>query len=120
MDNKNVFHRSGSRYQRYRDKALFESLPSYKIAFEKKEIFYESGFAQIEEVNNEYKVSEAKQFIAFSDSRQAAAFYASDMDKTYKGILYKRFIVEVLRNGIDISGRPLSFFVDILLVSLKV
>ena len=91
--------------------ALFESLPSYKITFEKKELFDESGF-EIEEVNNEFKVSEAKQFIAFSDSRQAAAFYASYMDKTYKTILYKRFIVEVLRNGIDISGRPLSFFVD--------
>ena len=42
---------------------------------------------------------DTKQFIAFSDSRQAAAFYASYLDRTYRNILYKRLVVETLKNS---------------------
>ena len=80
--------------------ALFEALPSYKVTHEK--IEYEvDDFVfdddDNEEIYNEIKEECAKQFIAFSDSRQAAAFYASYLEKTYTTILYKRLIVEALR-----------------------
>lgn len=78
--------------------ALFEALPSYEITVEKK-IFEndDSGFDdELEEVSTVTKKEAAKQFLAFSDSRQAAAFYATYMDKTYRNFLYKRLIVETL------------------------
>lgn len=91
--------------------ALFESLPSYSVSFETKEADDDSGFSfdGFEEIDRRI---EAKQFIAFSDSRQAAAFYASYMDKTYKSILYKRIIVETLKNSREIEGLPLGNFVS--------
>ena len=81
--------------------ALFEALPSYKVVHEK--IQFQDDFMfdeeEDEELDNSYKEECAKQFIAFSDSRQAAAFYASYLEKTYTTILYKRLIVEALRKG---------------------
>ena len=77
--------------------ALFESLPSYKLVHERIEQEDDLGFG----VNEDFvtrTVSEAKQFIAFSDSRQAAAFYASYLDQTYHRILYKRLIVETINS----------------------
>ena len=41
---------------------------------------------------------EAKQFIAFSDNRQAAAFYASYLDISYSEMLYRRILQEVINN----------------------
>lgn len=78
--------------------ALFEELPSYKITH--KEICGEddSGFEATSSFIISEKKKEAKQFIAFSDSRQAAAFYASYLEQTYTNILYKRLIVETLKN----------------------
>ena len=76
--------------------ALFEALPSYKIKFKKHTEPDDSGFEWDDEEENAVKVQEAKQFLAFSDSRQAAAFYASYMDKTYRSFLNKRTILEVL------------------------
>ena len=80
--------------------ALFEELPSYKIV--KERIITEENEFSFDEENNSYYINmrepeSAKQFIAFSDSRQAAAFYASYLDQTYVAILYKRLIVETLR-----------------------
>lgn len=80
--------------------ALFEALPSYHI--KKEEIAYEDdGFMfdadEPTSMVSENKEEIAKQFIAFSDSRQAAAFYASYLEKTYTSILYKRLIVESLK-----------------------
>ena len=92
--------------------ALFEELPSYSISIEKSIIDETSGFSfDVSNVKTE-KVKEAKQFIAFSDSRQAAAFYASYMGKTYKTILYKRIIVDTIQNSNELDGKPLEFFVD--------
>lgn len=78
--------------------ALFEELPAYQV---KKEVVFEeddSGFdfSGIQEQTTRMEL--AKQFIAFSDSRQAAAFFSSYFDQTYRNILYKRLIVETLRN----------------------
>ena len=80
--------------------ALFEELPSYEIIREKIEFEDEFLFDDEEESSFEttYKKECAKQFIAFSDSRQAAAFYASYLQKTYTTILYKRLIVEAIKS----------------------
>ena len=80
--------------------ALFEELPSYKYVNEtvsnEEDDF---GFGFDEDFPIRQKVSEAKQFIAFSDSRQAAAFYASYFDQTYRNILYKRLLVEAIKGN---------------------
>lgn len=79
--------------------ALFEALPSYKIVHETLEFQNDYGFDdEGESFDNSHKEECAKQFIAFSDSRQAAAFYASYLEKSYTSILYKRLIVEALKN----------------------
>ena len=77
--------------------ALFEELPSYSVTIrhEKKD---EDGFDFDEGGAVEERKPEAKQFIAFSDNRQAAAFFASYFDQTYRNILYKRLIVEELNS----------------------
>ena len=80
--------------------ALFEALPSYHI--KKEEISFNDDDFMFDDdepsaLVKESKEEAAKQFIAFSDSRQAAAFYASYLEKTYTSILYKRLIVEALK-----------------------
>ena len=80
--------------------ALFEALPSQRVIREKVEdpdddfLFDDDDN---EEVFTEIKEECAKQFIAFSDSRQAAAFYASYLQETYTTILYRRLIIEALK-----------------------
>ena len=60
--------------------ALFQELPSYKVTVQKHDADDEFGddFGFSETI----KEKTAKQFIAFSDSRQAAAFYASYVIET--------------------------------------
>lgn len=92
--------------------ALFESLPSYKISFktevEEDDMF---GFGESSESVAEQEET-AKQFIAFSDSRQAAAFYASYLNISYNNILYKRIITETLKSLKQGDMWPLPKFVD--------
>lgn len=90
--------------------SLFEELPSYKVSVEVSQEEDDDGFGFSPAVV-ESRVSEAKQFIAFSDSRQAAAFYASYFDRTYRNILYKRLIIEALKNK-NISEMPVPDFVE--------
>lgn len=90
--------------------SLFEELPSYKVSVEMQQEEDDDGFG-FTPVSMENKISEAKQFIAFSDSRQAAAFYASYLDRTYRNILYKRLIVETLKNK-NISQMLVPDFVE--------
>lgn len=92
--------------------ALFEAIPSQS---ERITVHYEedeSGFGFEDETEEKIIVNEAKQFIAFSDSRQAAAYYATYMDRTYKSILYKRLIVECLERNSRLEGRSLKFLVN--------
>ncbi len=90
--------------------ALFESLPSIRVTQQKEHNINQSGFGDSTHTNAKDTVREAKQFLTFSDSRQAAAFYASYMDETYRGILYKRLIVETLST----NNEPQDFdiFID--------
>lgn len=97
--------------------ALFEELPSYKITLNQQttgEDDFGDGFDFVEEI----KERTAKQFIAFSDSRQAAAFFASYLDISYNNILYKRIITETLKKS-EKTEYSLPEFADMLQVTFK-
>ena len=92
--------------------ALFEAIPSHR---EQVTIHYEeddSGFGFDDETEEKMLVNEAKQFIAFSDSRQAAAYYATYMDKTYRSILCKRLILDCYEHNSRLEGRSLTFLIN--------
>lgn len=100
--------------------ALFEELPSYSI---KQEIVLEeddTGFGLNGLTQVTTKTNKAKQFIAFSDSRQAAAFFSSYFDRTYRNILYKRLIVETLKDQVySTRGKTVNDFVEDLIYQFE-
>lgn len=65
--------------------SLYEELPSKQI------IEYNSDGVKLE-------FEGGKQFLAFSDSRSEAAFFASYLDKSYKEFLRRRGLVQVINN----------------------
>lgn len=96
--------------------ALFEELPSYKMELIKThsdnmDDFDDFGNFDDDESESSIQVPLAKQFIAFSDSRQAAAYYASFLKTSYDNILYRRLIVEALKN-VSASGCSAMEFRD--------
>ncbi|WP_341547454.1 DEAD/DEAH box helicase [Desulfitobacterium sp. THU1] len=93
--------------------ALFEELPSYEMKVEITKEDDDFGFG-LGEVHEEItKTNVAKQFLAFSDSRQAAAFYSSYLDQTYRNILYKRLIVETLNDKAYLTkGKAFPDFIE--------
>lgn len=104
--------------------ALFEELPSYKlekvILEEEDDTGFSSGFETSLLAIQETKTNIAKQFIAFSDSRQAAAFFSSYLDQTYRNILYKRLIIETLKEATYTSrGKTFNNFVADLTFKLE-
>lgn len=96
--------------------ALFEELPSYEVTIEEtSEVDDEfSDFFSDEPIETEKRTKKAKQFISFSDSRQAAAYYASYLNITYNNILYKRIILEALKSARSdmISAKELTSRVE--------
>lgn len=92
--------------------SLFESLPSHLMEYqppqdtddEEDDFGFNDG--PIQSLTIEKPVS-AKQFIAFSDNRQAAAFYSTYLDQTYRNILYKRLVLEALKQRSD-TGKSLD------------
>ncbi|MGI6343533.1 MAG: DEAD/DEAH box helicase [Bacillota bacterium] len=80
--------------------ALFEELPSSHLQVEAAEAEDDdTGFGIVNsETVVRREVTAAKQFIAFSDSRQAAAYYASYFDLSYRNMLYKRLVYEALQS----------------------
>ena len=77
--------------------ALFEELPSHEIVVSKhNDVNDEDDGFDIEVEDNVDEVIKAKQFIAFSDSRQAAAYFASYFSITYESLLYGRIIKDAL------------------------
>ena len=92
--------------------ALFEELPSYKVTIQKHEA--DDDFGDDFGFTETIKEKTAKQFIAFSDSRQAAAFYASYLNISYNDILYKRLIVEALKMPVATTGLTIPSFADLL------
>lgn len=91
--------------------ALYDTLPNTKKTYEIISVddgFGEDGTIEIRE-HIEYMT---KQFIAFSDSRQAAAFYASYLGTTYLDHLLKRLMTKICtdqamlmqnKDGVDLN-----------------
>ncbi len=79
--------------------ALFEELPSHikKVTIHSENDYEDDGF-DIDIPETVEEISKAKQFIAFSDSRQAAAYFSSYFSISYDSILYGRLIMEELKN----------------------
>ncbi|NLE05840.1 MAG: hypothetical protein GX638_13725, partial [Crenarchaeota archaeon] len=100
--------------------SLYEELPSYEI---KREIVNNVDLDEDDEFGNynytslrihEWENRLAKQFLAFSDSRQEAAYFSSYFDFTYNNILRKRLMVEILNRNTDkisINGWNIERFV---------
>jgi len=92
--------------------ALFEELPSKeikKVVVHTDDDGFDDGFGPVID-NNEYQ-SKAKQFIAFSDNRQAAAFFATYFYETYQGFLYSRIVYDNIKK-IGKEGKPIKNFVN--------
>lgn len=96
--------------------SLFENLPSYKVSYQKQKSQEADDWGFDDDGENEEEIRRdvgAKQFIAFSDSRQAAAFYATYLDQTYQNIVYKRLVVETLaKREYAAGGKCLDDFVE--------
>ncbi len=91
--------------------ALFEELPNAEVhnvstSADDSGFDFDDGFDISKEKQYEKR---AKQFIAFSDNRQAAAYFATYFYETYQGFLYSRVIYNGIKK-IDESGRTLSNF----------
>ncbi|SHE39208.1 DEAD/DEAH box helicase [Caloramator proteoclasticus] len=100
--------------------ALFEELPSYSIKQEIIEEEDDTGFGFNHTIVNITKTNLAKQFIAFSDNRQAAAFFSSYLDQTYRNILYKRLIIETLKDSnYSKRGKTFNIFIDELISNFE-
>ena len=87
--------------------ALFEALPKpthkehLRISDQqgkKVNIFSKSKAPTIHLSNS---MNNSRQFIAFSDSRQAAAYFASYLDSTYESLLYRRVVNEALVRNME-------------------
>lgn len=92
--------------------SLFEQLPSYEVEEKTEESTDLSDFGDFgADESKRNKKEKAKQFIAFSDSRQAAAFYATFLKNTYNNILYRRILTEALKR-VPASGCTARELVD--------
>lgn len=92
--------------------ALFEELPekeAKKIEIESEDDGFDDGFGS-GPIKNEFE-AKAKQFIAFSDNRQAAAFFATYFYETYQGFLYSRIVYDNIKK-INEEGKPIRNFVN--------
>lgn len=93
---------------------LYDVLPDTKITktIEKSEdIYFGTGTTNSVRLKEEHLV---KQFLTFSDNRQAAAFFASYLENTYRTGLLKRMMTlvkEENKSALD-KGVSLSFFVS--------
>lgn len=95
--------------------ALFEELPDQEMLIEEgqnpvgieDDLGFDDGFDDVPE-EKQY-VKKAKQFIAFSDNRQAAAFFATYFYETYETFLYSRIVNKNIRQCPE--GKPVVNFV---------
>ena len=94
--------------------ALFEELPAYRVTQETilPDDDDDTGFGISHASTRNAKERVAKQFIAFSDSRQAAAFYASYLDLTYRSLLYRRLVVKALEDACSSTAKSVPEFIS--------
>lgn len=88
--------------------ALFEQIPAHSIEITNVvKDDDEFGFGDISETKTTYN---AKQFIAFSDNRVAAAYYASYLALSYESILGNKLILDILKNNDSLAFNNLRNF----------
>lgn len=93
--------------------ALYNELPDKKVSLEvTKE--HDEFFDEDNEIVTENIEYLSKQFLTFSDNRQAAAFFASYLESTYRDLLTRRMMTEVSKKySNELSqGMKLSAFVE--------
>lgn len=93
--------------------ALYNELPDKKITIEMKKD-HDEFFDEDIEITSEKVEYLSKQFLTFSDNRQAAAFFASYLESTYRDLLSRRMMTEVAEkysNQLE-QGMKLSAFVE--------
>ena len=97
--------------------SLFEELPSHEKRITVKEV-EDDGFDIEDDGESEEIVSKAKQFIAFSDSRQAAAYFSSYFSLSYDSILYGRMIKNEM-DKISTDSININLFIKNLAASME-
>lgn len=98
--------------------ALYNELPNQEIR-KVTEINNDPFFGETINETEETKHL-SKQFLAFSDNRQAAAFFASYLESTYHELLMRRLMAEVvLKNHSFNSGVSLPSFVEKLIAEMN-
>lgn len=96
--------------------ALYNELPREILQVketEKNNLF----FGESSTVSEKIMTKLSKQFLAFSDNRQAAAFFASYLEQTYRTTLIKRLMTEIActhQNKLNERGLSISIFKDYL------
>ena len=99
---------------------LYNELPSQTVEETTRVIddpFFGGSYTETEKEIHEL----SRQFLAFSDNRQSAAFFASYLDTTYRTGLIKRIIEYVIENNRELFVRGLSMtkFVGLITESFK-
>ena len=96
--------------------ALYNELPREILhikEIEKNNLF----FGESSTISEKIMTKLSKQFLAFSDNRQAAAFFASYLEQTYRTTLIKRLMTEIActhQNKLNERGLSISIFKDYL------
>lgn len=109
--------------------ALFEELPGYTLKTithnveSQKDEFDDFGFddpitLKPQNSTQKEKIKKTKQFIAFSDSRQAAAYFSTYFSETYQGILYGKIINDIIKEKSP-QNLPIKSFIRSLTVKLE-
>ena len=86
---------------------LYNVLPD-SIVTKKKVVLEDDFFGESEEKEFEEKKELVKQFLTFSDNRQAAAFFASYLETTYRSNLIKRVMAKICEDNIEQFKRGVS------------
>ena len=92
--------------------SLFNALPA-KTTVETRMAVEEEfgfGFGGTDEIVGQEVIQQAKQFLCFSDSRQASAFFATYLDTSYRKLLYRRILTSQLE-GVR-GSMPLTDFCE--------
>jgi len=88
--------------------ALYNELPAVKIT-KRIEVFDDPFFGGVFEKKIEDHKQLVKQFLTFSDNRQAAAFFASYLQTTYRDNLVKRLMTKICEDHFQEMQKGVKF-----------
>lgn len=93
--------------------ALYNELPG-EVHHTSKEIIEDPFFGNTIREKDEVETLE-KQFLAFSDNRQTAAFFATYLEGTYRDSIIKRMMHQIMEENEDLfeSGMDVAFFANL-------